>query len=86
MLEEVIGKKARVKSCSNPDCIGLEGKVIDESKNTITILTEKGERQIQKDGLKLEVMVGKKSILTDFQSARFRPEDRTKKMYKKLQK
>jgi ribonuclease P protein subunit POP4 len=42
---EFIGAKAKVAKSSNPDCVGVTGKVIDETRNTFTLLHE-GKRKI----------------------------------------
>jgi RNase P/RNase MRP subunit p29 len=84
IVSEIIGKDVCIISSPNPDLLKIEGKIVGESKNTITILTTDGEKKIQKKGLKLKIKIAEKWILMDLGIALMRPEDRTKKLYKKL--
>jgi len=45
----IIGKLIRVEDAANKTIIGINGKIIDETKNTITIQTTKGIKKIIKD-------------------------------------
>ncbi len=77
---ELIGLRVQVKDSVNPSYKGIRGKVVDETYNTLTIETKKGEKKVIKklctfiftlpDGTKVKVdgklLVG-------------RPEDRIKK-------
>jgi ribonuclease P protein subunit POP4 len=42
---ELIGTNAKVAKSSNRDCVGIVGKVIDETRNTFTLL-HKGKRKV----------------------------------------
>ena len=44
-----IGLNAKVTKSSNPEYIGTQGKVIDETRNTLIILHDKKEKMIIKD-------------------------------------
>ncbi|MEM4336730.1 MAG: ribonuclease P protein subunit [Candidatus Woesearchaeota archaeon] len=53
---KLIGKEIIIKEAKNKTLIGAEGKVIDETKNTIKILKDKKEKTIIKNQiLKLEI-------------------------------
>lgn len=86
IFHELIGLEIEVTDSSNESLIGINGKVVDETKNTLLIETsDKSEKLIAKDvsifnftlsnGMHLEVN-GK--ILLN------RPEDRIKKRHKKI--
>jgi ribonuclease P protein subunit POP4 len=45
----LIGRPIEVVRSSNPGAAGMRGKAIDETRNTITIETEKGTKTIIKD-------------------------------------
>jgi ribonuclease P protein subunit POP4 len=45
---ELIGLWVRVADSSNPRQIGIEGTIVDESKNMLVIMTREGQKRIQK--------------------------------------
>ncbi len=81
---ELIGLPVKVVKSTHDGHIGIEGKVVDETKNTITIEADNGEKIIPKkvatfhfnlpDGSIIEI---KGKILVA------RPEDRIKKKFRK---
>jgi RNase P/RNase MRP subunit p29 len=78
-LTDVIGSKVVVVRHSDPSLVGLEGRVVDERKNVLTLETGRGEKMLPKtSGI----------LLIDDQEAdlnrmRFRPEDKMKKIRRK---
>jgi ribonuclease P protein subunit POP4 len=46
---EFIGLKAKVVKSSNPDCLGIMGKVVDETRNTIVISQDGKRKTVVKD-------------------------------------
>jgi ribonuclease P protein subunit POP4 len=56
----VIGKLIRIEDAANRSLIGINGKIIDETKNTITIQTTKGTKKIIKD--QATIMINNKTI------------------------
>jgi RNase P/RNase MRP subunit p29 len=56
----LIGKTIRITNARNKTTEGTEGKVIDETKNTITIMTTKGRKTIIKD--QATIGIGDKKI------------------------
>lgn len=48
IYHELIGLDVTVKESTNPSQIGITGRVVDETKNTLLIETERGERRVQK--------------------------------------
>ncbi len=71
---ELIGLKCRVIRASNPVIIGLEGTVIDESKNMITIENDK-RRKISKKNTTFQFEL-ESSVIVDGSDIIGRPEDR----------
>lgn len=51
----IIGKRARITDATNPNLEGLEGKVVDETKNTIILDTDEGERTVLKTQIALSI-------------------------------
>jgi len=54
-LVVIIGRRVKVISSSNRCLIGLEGKVVDETKNTIILETPKGKKCLLKNQVKLDI-------------------------------
>jgi len=52
---ELIGLHVKVSQSTNEDMIGIEGKVVDETRNMFTLKTDEGEKQIPKKENKFEV-------------------------------
>jgi ribonuclease P protein subunit POP4 len=48
LRHELIGLDVLVVRASNPGHVGVGGRIIDETQNTLTIRTERGEKQIPK--------------------------------------
>ncbi len=51
----LIGMAARVSDARNRSLVGLTGVIVDETKYTLTIKTEKGVKQVPKKGITLEL-------------------------------
>jgi len=46
---EFIGLETKVVKSSNPDLVGITGKVVDETRNTFTILHNNKEKVVVKE-------------------------------------
>lgn len=79
LCHELIGLKARIEKSLNKSLEGIEGIIIDETKKTITIETEKGKKIIPKDVVVLAISVGSKNLLINGRLLLGRPEERIKK-------
>jgi len=51
---EWIGKYAKVISSTNQS-LGIEGMIVDETRNTVVIETQKGVKKVQKHGTVFEI-------------------------------
>lgn len=76
---DVIGSDIKVMKHTDPTLVGLEGKAVDETKNVLTLETEKGQKMVPKTS---------GTLMINYQTAnlekmRFRPEDKMKKMRRK---
>ncbi|HDG63867.1 MAG: ribonuclease P protein component 1 [Thermococcus sp.] len=78
LMHELIGLKVKVIKSSHPGLIGIEGYVIDETKNTLTILGTK-VWAIPKIVAEFEFEVGDKKIRIKGEELVGRPEMRLKK-------
>lgn len=78
--QELVGLDAKIVRSSNPDCVGLEGKVIDESRNTFLILHKNKKRIIIKDTSVFDFTLPDGTIVElDGEAIIGRPEVRVKK-------
>ncbi|WP_337860260.1 ribonuclease P protein subunit [Ferroplasma sp.] len=86
-LMEFIGKDIKVKNSYNTKNIGINGKLIDESKNMMFINNGIKTCSIPKAGTIFEISFEDKLYNINGDAVLIRPEDRTKekrKIYKKL--
>jgi len=81
---ELIGLSVKVVESTNKFQVGIKGTVVDETKNTITIETDKGLKKVQKKGSKFifEIPDGKK-VKVNGDKIAVRPEERVKLKVKK---
>lgn len=76
---ELIGLEIEVAGSKNRYNTGLKGHVVDETKNTIVIETEKGEKRLLKAQNKFAFKLNKKMVLVEGKLLLGRPEERIKK-------
>ncbi|MFA6330114.1 MAG: ribonuclease P protein subunit [Candidatus Micrarchaeia archaeon] len=79
MAEELIGLSAKVLDSACKGLIGLEGKVVDETKDIFVIRTAKGDKLVPKKGSVFQ-FEGHPEAPIKGDWVCFRPEDRTKKV------
>jgi len=49
LQQELIGLNARVVKSSQPNYVGISGKVVDETRNTLVILSDTRKKIVVKD-------------------------------------
>lgn len=77
---ELIGLRVEVVASSHPPLVGLEGRVVDETRNTLAVETAKGERVVPKVGQRFAFTLRDgRSHEVDGRRIAYRPEDRIKK-------
>lgn len=76
---ELIGQNAKIITTKDPGCIGLKGKIVDETKKTIKIEVSGKEKTLQKNGTVLTLRIENQDVKLDLSALRLRPEDRIKK-------
>jgi ribonuclease P protein subunit POP4 len=83
---EFIGLTAKVVKNSNPDVVGIMGKVVDETRNTFTISLNDGEKKVViKDTAVFEFVMPDETVVEmDGKVVMGRPEDRLKKRPRRL--
>ena len=82
---EFIGIEAKVVHSSNPDLVGITGKVVDETRNTFTISHNGEKKVIIKDTSIFEFAMPDGTVVElDGKVIMGRPEDRLKKRPRRL--
>jgi ribonuclease P protein subunit POP4 len=81
---ELIGLTVEIVDSTNKFQVGVKGLVVDETKNTLTIETEKGMKKIQKKGSVFIFKISsEKKVKVNGNKIAVRPEDRLKLKVKK---
>jgi len=83
LIHEFIGLEVEVVSSNSKEMIGIKGKVIDETKNTLEIEGEGKTRILPKKSCILKFMLPKNELIeVDGKLIAYRPEDRPKKLFR----
>jgi ribonuclease P protein subunit POP4 len=81
---ELIGLDARVVESTNPSQLGLSGRVVDETRNILSIETRDGVRNLPKDSCTFSFHIPSGEwVRVDGKLLVARPEDRVKKKHRK---
>lgn len=76
---ELIGLDARVSKSLNKQLVGLRGRIIDETRNTLTLKQDSRQIIIPKDIVHLRLRLPEGEVAEiDGRTITARPEDRTK--------
>ncbi len=73
---EFIGLDTEIVSSSNPQVIGLNGRIINETKSMFTINTEKGIKSISKSQNNWKFSIQDKEVIVEGTRITKRPFDR----------
>jgi ribonuclease P protein subunit POP4 len=79
VLHELIGLHAEVIWSKEKSQKGIKGTVVDETKNTLTILTKDGEKIIPKKISRFKFIADKNRFIVDGKEIAFRPYERLEK-------
>jgi ribonuclease P protein subunit POP4 len=77
-MHEMIGLNVKVFESTDEGRKNMKGKIIDETKNTFTIETSKGEKVVPKSEVVLEFELGNEKVMIEGKNIEYRPEDRIK--------
>ena len=82
---EFIGLETTVVNSSNPDIVGITGRVVDETRNTFTILRDNKKRVVVKEISVFDFVLPDRTVVEmDGKVIMGRPEDRLKKRPRRL--
>jgi len=85
LQHEFIGLEVKVAKSTNPDCVGIKGRVIDETRNTFVLMKDGVERRIIKETSVFHFTYPDGTIVEiDGKLLVGRPEDRIKKPVRRL--
>ena len=73
---EFIGLHTEIVLSTNPEIIGLTGRIIDETKSMFKIDTTHGAKSIAKSGSSWKFSIGNKDVIIDGSKITKRPFDR----------
>jgi len=73
---EFIGLDTEIVQSTNPQVIGLNGRIINETKSMFTINTEKGVKSIAKSTNDWKFSIQNKDVIVDGSKIAKRPFDR----------
>ncbi|MCX8171870.1 MAG: ribonuclease P protein subunit [Candidatus Bathyarchaeota archaeon] len=85
LQDEFIGLDVKVAKSTNPSCVGLRGKVINETRNTFRVLCKNNEEKVLiKENCIFHFTLPDKTVVeVDGKSLIGRPEDRVKKIVRR---
>tara|TARA_Y100000310_G_C20454138_1_gene702213 strand:- start:256 stop:504 length:249 start_codon:yes stop_codon:yes gene_type:complete len=72
---ELVGQEIEVVDSTNPDTLGIKGKVVDETRSTLKVEMEGKIKTLLKNAIKIKLSDG---MIIDGTSINKRPEDRIK--------
>ncbi|QQG39868.1 MAG: ribonuclease P protein component 1 [Candidatus Aenigmatarchaeota archaeon] len=81
---ELIGLKVKVVEADNKAQKGIEGRVVDETKGSLVVETQRGEKKVDKKGRTFAFTIPSgKRVRVDGNVIAYRPEDRIKRRLEK---
>jgi len=83
LSHEIIGLEAKVSKSSDENKAGLEGKVVDETMNTLIIESDGVEKIVPKQESEFEFKLGKETAKVDGKKILYKPEQRVKVLWRK---
>jgi len=79
-IHEWIGRTVTMTGASDPQMVGLNGIVIDETRNTITVAGDSGTVSVQKRGSVIDFHEPSGIMTINGDRTLFRPHERPKKI------
>ena len=81
MSHEFIGLNTVIVRSANPQVIGLNGRIINETKSMFTINTQNGVKSIAKDTNSWKFSIGGRNVVVEGSKIAKRPFDRIGRKY-----
>jgi ribonuclease P protein subunit POP4 len=84
---EWIGLSVKIVDATDRYMIGIEGRIVDETKNMVVIeINDNVEKKVPKKGTVFEFTVNGEKIRLKGSECMFRPEDRVKRVWLRIRK
>ncbi len=84
-MHELIGLEAEVKDSTNPNQIGIRGRIVDETYHMLVL--DDGERKmIMKKGARFGIWLGDEYVTVRGDRINYRPHERIKKIARRRMK
>lgn len=83
LCHEFIGLNAVVEQSTDESRKGMQGMIIDETKNVFVIRTKRGDKKVPKSEAVFGVMLGDQKVLVDGKKITVRPFDRVKYFWRR---
>lgn len=77
LKKELIGLNVKIIESKNKSNIGIKGKIVDETRNSLVIKTDNGNKKVLKENVVLEFT--NEGLMVDGKMLIGRPEERIKK-------
>ncbi len=77
--DSLIGLNVHIMESKNKSDIGIEGIIIDDSRNMLTIKTSRGKKKVVKEKNKFLMVINNKEMLIDGKDLIGRVDERLKK-------
>ncbi len=82
-MHELIGLYAKVVDSTNPNQIGIEGRIVDETYHMLIFETQRGEKMIMKKGARFKFKLNDKEVELSGDAINYRPHERIKKLLRR---
>lgn len=82
-MHELIGLEVEVKESTNPNQVGIKGRIVDETKNMLVIDDGKGRKMIMKKGAKFGISLDDEYVTIKGDRINYRPHERIKKLMRR---
>lgn len=79
LKHEFVGLQIKITNSKNKMLIGLQGKIVNETRNTLTLKVGESLKKVLKTQVMFEVNLGKDVFEVDGKKIVGRPEDRLKR-------
>ena len=76
---ELIGLEVEVVKGNNLSQVGIKGKIVEETRNTLIVSTDKGEKKLLKKEVILKIKLKDELVEVDGERLVGKPEERIKK-------
>jgi ribonuclease P protein subunit POP4 len=85
-VHELIGLQAEVKESTNPNQVGIKGRIVDETYHMLVLDDGNRRRMIMKNGARFGLWLGDEYVTVKGDRINYRPHERIKKLTRRRMK